>query len=145
MYKLYKFRENRARDMPLWGVYSRPFGQISVKFACSFVVLYPYRCTDGSEIWHGAVDLRSTPPCQISSSSMERVAPERRKTKIALLSNLYSGALALRCAQCCNRADHYMFALLFLSFFFLFSSPNLSGRRSDVYHTSTHGVVLVRI
>ena len=31
------------------------------------------------------------------------------------------------------------------SFFFLFSSPNLSGRRLDVYRTSTHGVVLVRI
>jgi len=25
-------------------------------------------------------------------------------------------------------------------FFFLFSSPNISGRRLDVYHTSTHGV-----
>jgi len=34
---------------------------------------------------------------------------------------------------------------LLLSFFFLFSSPNLSGRRLDVYHTSTHGVALVRI
>ena len=33
-----------------------------------------------------------------------------------------------------------------VSFFFLsFSSPNLSGRRLDVYHTSTHGVALVRI
>jgi len=31
----------------------------------------------------------------------------------------------------------------YLSFFF--SSPNLSGRRLDVYHTSTHGVALVRI
>ena len=30
-------------------------------------------------------------------------------------------------------------------FFFFFSSPNLSGRRLDVYHTSTHGVALVRI
>jgi len=31
-------------------------------------------------------------------------------------------------------------------FFFLFSSPNLSGRRLDVYHTSTYyGVALVRI
>jgi len=30
-------------------------------------------------------------------------------------------------------------------FFFLFSSPNLSGRRLDVCHTSTHGVALVRI
>ena len=48
-----------------------------------------------------------------------------------------------------NRADHYIFALWFLllsSFFFLFiSSPNLSGRRLDVCHTSTHGVALVRI
>jgi len=34
-----------------------------------------------------------------------------------------------------------------VSFFFLllFSSPNLSSRRLDVYHTSTHGVDLVRI
>ena len=44
-----------------------------------------------------------------------------------------------------NRADHYIFALLFPSSFFFFSSPNLSGRRLDVYHTSTHGVDLVRI
>ena len=50
----------------------------------------------------------------------------------------------------CNRADHYIF-ILFLSFFLLllllllsfFSSPNLSSRRLDVYHTSAHGVVLV--
>ena len=35
---------------------------------------------------------------------------------------------------------------IFLSSFFLFfSSPNLSGRRVDVYHTSTHDVALVRI
>jgi len=44
----------------------------------------------------------------------------------------------------CNRADHYIFMLWFvvvlLSFF---SSPNLSSRRLDVYHTSAHGVVLV--
>jgi len=43
----------------------------------------------------------------------------------------------------CNRADHYIFALRLLSIFF--SSPNLSRRRLDVYHTSTHGVALVRI
>jgi len=69
----------------------------------------------------------------------------------------------------CNRADRYIFALWFLSFFFFFSLvsdiaifvlkrdvklqltnsffplPNLSGRRLDVCHTSTHGVALVRI
>jgi len=39
------------------------------------------------------------------------------------------------------------FALWFLSSFFhlLFLSPNLSGRRLDVYHTLTHDVALVRI
>jgi len=53
-------------------------------------------------------------------------------------------------AALCNGAGHYIFALWFLSsvFFslsFFFSSPNLSGRRLDVYHTLTHGVALVRI
>jgi len=28
---------------------------------------------------------------------------------------------------------------------FFFSSPNLSGRRLDVYHTCTYGVALVRL
>ena len=48
----------------------------------------------------------------------------------------------------CNRADHYILPCDFYLSFFLpsfFSSPNLSGRRLDVYHTSTHGVALVRI
>jgi len=44
-----------------------------------------------------------------------------------------------------SRCGHYIFALWFLSIFFLYSSPNLSGRRFDVYHTSTHDVALVRI
>jgi len=65
-----------------------------------------------------------------------------------------------------NRADHYIFALWFLLsflwppcvadadimfclvvsiFFLFFPLPNLSGRRVDVGHTSTHGVALVRI
>ena len=44
-----------------------------------------------------------------------------------------------------SRCGHYIFALWFLSFFLRFSSPNLSGRRLDVYHTSTHDVALVRI
>jgi len=43
-----------------------------------------------------------------------------------------------------SRCGHYIF-VRFLSFFLLFSSPNLSGRRVDVYHTSSHDVALVRI
>jgi len=44
----------------------------------------------------------------------------------------------------CNRADHYIFILFLLSSSF-FCSPNLSGRKLDVYHTLAHGVALVRI
>ena len=44
-----------------------------------------------------------------------------------------------------NRADHYIFMLWFLLLLLLFSSPNLSRRRLDVCHTSTHGVASVRI
>ena len=53
--------------------------------------------------------------------------------------------VAVFMAALCNRCGHYIFALWFLSssFFFFFSSPNLSGRRLDIYHTSTHGVALV--
>ena len=40
----------------------------------------------------------------------------------------------------CNRVDHIYFHAV--SSFFI-SSPNLSRRRLDVCHTSTHGVALV--
>ena len=36
-------------------------------------------------------------------------------------------------------------SFFYLSFRYLFSSPNLNRRRLDVYHTSSHGVALVRI
>jgi len=45
----------------------------------------------------------------------------------------------------CSRCGHHIFALWFLISFHLFSSPNLSRYRLDIYHTSTHGVALVRI
>ena len=58
-------------------------------------------------------------------------------------------AILLVTAALRSRCGHYIFALWFLSIFLLllliFSSLNLSGRRLDVYHTSTHGVALVRI
>jgi len=44
----------------------------------------------------------------------------------------------------CNRESGrpYIFSSCFF-FFLFFSSPNLSSRRLDVYHTLAHGVVLV--
>jgi len=45
-----------------------------------------------------------------------------------------------------SRCGHFIFALWFLSsIFFFYSSPNLSGRTLDVYHTSTRGVALEQI
>ena len=69
---------------------------------------------------------------------------------VALAACFFSGShsTALIMVALCNRADHYIFALWFLSssiFYFFYSSPNLSGCRLDVYHTSTHGMALVRI
>ena len=55
-----------------------------------------------------------------------------------LLQLLFMAALHSRCG-------HYIFALWFLLFSFFISSTNLSGRRLDVYHTSTHGVALVMV
>ena len=54
----------------------------------------------------------------------------------------YNGSIIM--VALCNRADHYIFILWSLSFY-LFSSPNLSGRTLNVYHTSTHDVALVQI
>jgi len=49
-------------------------------------------------------------------------------------------------AALCNRAGHYIFPCGFFFYFLsIFSSPNLSRRRLDVYHTSTYVVALVRI
>jgi len=51
-------------------------------------------------------------------------------------------------AALCNRGPLYfspVISIFLSSIFYLFSSPNLSGRRLDIYHTLTHGVALVRI
>ena len=46
-----------------------------------------------------------------------------------------------------GRPSRWSFAhiLVLSSVFLFFSSPNLSRRRLDVYHTSAHGVVLVMV
>ena len=50
-------------------------------------------------------------------------------------------------AALCNRGPLYFCPVIsiYLSIYLLFSSPNLSGRKLDVYLTLTHGVALVRI
>jgi len=89
----------------------------------------------------------STPP---SSFKMNRdslvdvttVCTQRRTCIVDILSAVYLQRSATLIYGRLGQTI-YIF-ILFLSSFF-FSSPNLSGRRLDVYHTSTHGVALVRI
>ena len=61
------------------------------------------------------------------------------------LHTLQSTIPAVIMAALRSRCGHYIFAPWFLSSFNLFPPPNLSRCRLDVYHTSTHGVALVRI
>ena len=71
----------------------------------------------------------------------------KRLPKHALNDELLDVLATLFMVALWNMAGHYIFMLWFLFSIYLsfFSSPNLSGRRLDVYHTSTHGVALVRI
>jgi len=43
----------------------------------------------------------------------------------------------------CSRCGHYIFVLWFL--LLSFSSPNLSRRKLDLYHTSAHGVACTNL
>jgi len=61
------------------------------------------------------------------------------------ITEMFSNDFVLIMAALWNRAGHYIFVLWSLSFFFFYSLPNLSGRRLDVYHTSTHSVAIVQI
>jgi len=70
----------------------------------------------------------------------------QRQLILICMTEHYKFLLYVIMAALRSRCGHYIFALWFLSFFFLlFSSPNLSGRRLDVYHTSTYDVDVVRI
>ena len=82
----------------------------------------------------------------ISPCSVESVASAVEKTQNLRTSKRHtSGSTCRLIMAALFNIRQAIFALWFLSIFFLFSSPNLSGRRLDVYHTSTHGVALARI
>jgi len=66
----------RQRYAPVGRLYSEVSSNFSKIF--SFGILYPYRCTSGDEIWHGGVELWTTPPYEISPASVQRVAPAGR-------------------------------------------------------------------
>jgi len=66
-------------------------------------------------------------------------------TRGSILHNSFVHIRVLFIATLRSRCRHYILVLFLLLSFFFFSSPNLSGRRLDVYHTSIHGEALVRI
>jgi len=79
---------------------------------------------------------------QIFHGSVTQI-PRELPGSFAIVESAIAALCAVIMVALCNGADHYIFAVWFLLyFFFLFSSPNLSGRRLDVYHTSSHGVAL---
>jgi len=99
-----------------WSIYSKKLSNIQNRYSAN---------AEGGGYWRHLANMTETSMC-------------------GRLSN-YSDHL-LFMATLWYRAGHYFFALWFLSIYLSFlSSPNLSGRRLDVYHTSTHGVALVRI
>jgi len=64
----------------------------------------------------------------------------------AVLAALLHGTRAVTVSQTLSRATtNGITELSFFLLLLLFSSPNLSGQRLDVYHAFTHGVALVRI
>jgi len=63
----------------------------------------------------------------------QHIASSRSLIKLLIVAALHS------------RCGRYILQLCFFLSFFFFSSPVLSSRRLDVYHTSTHDVVLVWI
>ena len=90
--------------------------------------------------------LTNSPTMGGESATTEQSAPVKPDTdRLLLLDRIAAVAtyiyFNLFMAALWNRAGHFIFALLLLSSSsFFFFSPNLSGRRLDVYHTSTHGV-----
>jgi len=94
-YKLCKFYENRTRDTPLRGVSIRHFDQISVKISV-LGLLYPNRCTDWGEIWHGGVpsSMPNFTPIGATCHPCGGKKPQNRP-----LSKFNTGSL--RFAQCC--------------------------------------------
>jgi len=66
------------------------------------------------------------------------------RLRFSMFADIARFTKCLLCPPCVADAD-----IIFLPWFLLssifYSSPNLSRRTLDVYHTSTHGVALVRI
>jgi len=94
------------------------------------------------------VDVKPKPTVHLFSSHLPE--PCTRHDSQLLPHAVHAPPDVIMAALCNRGGGHYIFALWFLSILYrlssiFFSSPNLSGHRLDLYHTSTHGMALVRI
>ena len=104
--------------------------KVYVSISLSYKVLHAYRHT--ITILYNKTSLSSCIARILRTSFSDNLhVPRTRVLPIALLWPPYVIGQAIIFLPC---------GFFFLSIFF-FSSPNLSGRRLDVYHTSTHGCV----
>jgi len=85
-----------------------------------------------------------TVPHQITCASALPGKTGKRENCIfpsnAILVHCLNSTSCLIMAALCNRGPLYFCPVVSFLLSFFFSSPNLSGRRLDVYHTLTHGV-----
>jgi len=86
--------------------------------------------------------LLQRPGLRASSDGVLATKSERKMLASACLYSLYVWFICVIVMYFYGRP---MELLLFFYLSSFFSSPDLSGRTLDVYHTLTHGVALVRI
>ena len=125
---------------------------------CNVGVLWPNGCMDQNATWYGGGPRPrrhcvtwgpSSRPTKRDTAPCFSLGHVDRGQMVAYLSKSPTSATAeLFLWSPCVIGQAITFlpcGLFFFFFLLLFSSPNLSCRRLDVYHTSTHGVALVRI
>ena len=103
-------------------------------------LLWPNGWMDQDATWYGGRP-RPRPHCVRWGPS----SPERGTAAPATFRPMSIVAKQLPISATAELLLWPMPCSFFLSIFFFYSTPNLSGHRLDVYHTSTHGVALVRI
>jgi len=84
---------------------------------------------------------------QLKSAEVQTNHSKVLSASYDLISFLQYSRFCFLCPPCVANAVVMLLScfVLLSSFFLHVSSPNLSDRRLDVYHTSAHGVALVRI
>jgi len=108
----------------------------------AFVACWFVSCTTTGQVVQNCVNVGSTTQ---SSVAVCRVRPASRANITTLSTVSLRSLWPLYGIGQATVFCPVVSSFFYLSFRYLFSSPNLNRRRLDVYHTSSHGVALVRI